>query len=213
MTAQEAFEKNKHMDKLFSDSSIMPDSFLRTVILDLWEAIKNSLQKGEGMDDGYKELFKILTNKTSRKERKMETVKVSEILDLVKKIHKDAQTTIHFLEGRILIGEINHPESPVEKKPRKKRTPKVKIVEPGMIIANILDSSLPGAVKVKRKRRMKKEMALNATAGHIKMNLEKEYQAERHEPLNLPDADAGSTFYGKPKKERKKREKKVPTVE
>jgi len=73
----------------------------------------------------------------------MEIVKVSEILDLVKKIHKDAQTAIHYLEGRSLIGEINRPSVSAEKKPRKKRTPKVKVIEPGMIIANILDSSLP----------------------------------------------------------------------
>ena len=50
MTAQEAFEKYAHMDSCFSDYSIMPDSFLRTVIVDLWGAIKNSIQKGE--EDG-----------------------------------------------------------------------------------------------------------------------------------------------------------------
>ncbi len=60
--------------------------------------------------------------------------------------------------------------------------------------------------KVKRKRRTKKEME-SATP---KMDLEKEYQADRHESLNLPDADIDSEFYGKPKKERKKREKKKP---
>jgi len=48
MTTKEAFEKYSHMDKAFSDYSIMPDSFLRTVIVDLWSAIKNSIQKGEG---------------------------------------------------------------------------------------------------------------------------------------------------------------------
>ena len=50
MTAKEAFEKYAHMDKAFSDYSIMPDSFLRTVIVDLWSAIKNSIQKGEEED-------------------------------------------------------------------------------------------------------------------------------------------------------------------
>ena len=48
---------------------------------------------------------------------------------MVKKIHKDAQTAIHYLEGRSLIGEINRPSVSAEKKPRKKRTPKVKIKE------------------------------------------------------------------------------------
>jgi len=84
------------------------------------------------------------TSQNKLKRRKtMEIVKVSEILDLVKKIHKDAQTAIHYLEGRSLVGEINRPNVSAEKKPRKKRTPKLKVIEPGMIIANILDSSLP----------------------------------------------------------------------
>ena len=55
----------------------------------------------------------------------MEVVKVSEILDLVKKIHKDAQMVIHFLEGRTLVGEINRPEILAEKKVRKKRIPRI----------------------------------------------------------------------------------------
>ena len=55
--------------------------------------------------------------------------------------------------------------------------------------------------KIKRKRRTKKE-------------IEKEYHTERHEGIPeptepLPDADEGSTFYGK----KKKREKKVAEVE
>ena len=45
MTAEEAFEKYAHMDSCFSDSSIIPDSFLKTVIVDLWSAVKNSVQK------------------------------------------------------------------------------------------------------------------------------------------------------------------------
>ena len=112
----------------------------------------------------------------------METVKVSEILDLVKKIHKDAQTAIHYLEGRILIGEINHPST----------------------------FSPP---KIVRKRRTKKEMELAPPRSRPQMDLEKEYQAERHrgipEPIEpLPDGDAESTFYTK-----KKREKKGAEVE
>ena len=75
------------------------------------------------------------------------------------------------------------------------------------ILVGEINRPSDSVVKIKRKRRTKKEIALNATAGHIKMDLEKEYQAERHEPLNLSDGDAGSTFYT-PKKERKKREKK-----
>ncbi len=85
----------------------------------------------------------------------METVKVSEILDLVKKIHKDAQTAIHYLEGRILIGEINRPDMPAEKKPRKKRTRKVKPV-PDFQPPNTLpdaDESNPFYGKKKREKK------------------------------------------------------------
>ena len=67
--------------------------------------------------------------------------------------------------------------------------------------------------KVKRKRRTKVEIAMDTPASRIGMDLEKEYQAERHDPLNLPDADKGNTFYSKPKKERKRREKKGAEVE
>jgi len=45
MTAKEAFEKYAHMDSAFSDTSFMPESFLGSVILDLWSAIKNSLDE------------------------------------------------------------------------------------------------------------------------------------------------------------------------
>ncbi len=47
MTAQEAFEKYAHMDSCFSDYSIMPDSFLRTVIVDLWSAVKETLKESD----------------------------------------------------------------------------------------------------------------------------------------------------------------------
>ena len=46
MTAKEAFEKYAHMDEAFSDYSIMPESFLRTIIIDLWSAIKESVKEG-----------------------------------------------------------------------------------------------------------------------------------------------------------------------
>jgi len=97
----------------------------------------------------------------------MEIINVSEIKSLVIKAQTALSVALHALNTKILIGEINHPETPAEKKPRKKRTRKVK------------------------------------------MDLEKEYQTERHEPLSLPDGDVGSTFYT-PKK---KKEKKEPTVE
>ncbi len=59
--------------------------------------------------------------------------------------------------------------------------------------------------KIKRKRRTKKEMAFMPP---IKMDLEKEYQADRigpplQKPLNLPDADANNPFYTKKKREKK----------
>ncbi len=118
----------------------------------------------------------------------METVTVSEILNLVKKISKDAQTILHFLEGRILIGEINHPAFSPPKIVRKRRT--------------------------KGEMEARKHTPSMRNPPELKMDLEKEYQADRHEPLNLPDADKGNTFYTTPnltilKKERKKREKKI----
>ena len=120
----------------------------------------------------------------------MDTVNVSEITSLMLKAQAALAVALHALNTKILVGEINRPEAPVEKKPRKRRT--------------------------------KKEIALTATAGHfIEVDLEKEYQAGRIPPIvsasdanknigNLPDGDAGSTFYTKPKE---KREKKVPVVE
>jgi hypothetical protein len=44
MTTKEAYEKYKHMDKAFSDYSIMPE-FLGMVIVDLWSAVKDSVMK------------------------------------------------------------------------------------------------------------------------------------------------------------------------
>jgi len=107
------------------------------------------------------------------------------------------------------------------------------------ITGDIKYTTSPAPVKLTRKRRTKKEIEAGKMEGksyrferpeaplnpplnnlpnadtrntfrsHTTMDLEKRYQAERHEPLNLPDADTGNTFYGKPKRERKKREKKV----
>jgi len=141
----------------------------------------------------------------------MEIVNVSEVKSLVLKAQTALAVALHALNTKILIGEINHPETPVEKKVRKKRTRKVKVVEPGMVIANILDSSLPDAKKIKSGRRTKKEMELAPPRSQPQMDLEKEYQAERHEPLNLPEDK--DPFFAKVKKVRKKREKKVPMVE
>ncbi len=99
-------------------------------------------------------------------------INVSDVKSLIAKAHATLCVVLHALETKVLVGEINRPGIPAEKKPRKKRTRKVK------------------------------------------MNLEKEYQADRigpplQKPLNLPDADKDNPFYAKPKKERKKREKKI----
>jgi len=133
----------------------------------------------------------------------METVTVSEILDLVKSISKNAQTAIHFLEGRILIGEINHPAFSPPKIIRKRRTKKeITLDERGKIFTALTEPS-------------------EATP-HIKMDLEKEYQAGRTSPIlseankidNLPeDKDPFFAKVKKVKKERKKREKKESVAE
>ncbi len=117
-----------------------------------------------------------------------ETVKVSDVKSLIAKAHATLCVVIHALDTKILVGEINRPEAL--------------------------------ATKIKRKRRTKGEMEARKhtpsmrNPPELKMDLEKEYQADRHEPLNLPDADKGNTFYTTPnltilKKERKKREKKI----
>jgi len=115
----------------------------------------------------------------------MDTINVSDVKSLISKAHATLCVVLHALDNKILIGEINHPGDPV--------------------------------TKVKRKRRTKNEMEARKHTPSMrnppppKMDLEKDYQAERHEPLNLPDADKGNTFYLK--KERKKREKKEPVEE
>ncbi len=118
----------------------------------------------------------------------MDTINLSDVKKLIATAHATLCILLHALDTKVLVGEINRPSDPV--------------------------------IKIKRKRRTKKEIALTATADHIKMDLEKDYQVGRIPDLMvpgpivvLPDADKDSTFYGKSKKERKKREKKEPTVE
>jgi hypothetical protein len=103
------------------------------------------------------------------------------------------------------------------------------------ITGDIKYTTSPAPVKLTRKRRTKKEIEagkmegksyrferpeaplnppLNNLPTQPQMDLEKRYQADRVASVsdiqaNLPDADTGNTFYGKPKKARKKREKKV----
>ena len=115
----------------------------------------------------------------------MDVINVSDVLKLIATAHATLCVVLHALNTKILVGEINRPAEPV--------------------------------TKIKRKRRTKNEMEARKHTPSMrnppepKMDLEKDYQAERHEPLNLPDADKGNTFYLK--KERKKREKKEPVEE
>ena len=48
MTAKEAWEKYKHLDKNLSDRELVPESFWGSIIFDLWAAIKNEIGKGRG---------------------------------------------------------------------------------------------------------------------------------------------------------------------
>ena len=48
MTAQEAFEKYKHMDKVLLWGHTSDYSFPSQIIADLWEAIIHTIQEGEG---------------------------------------------------------------------------------------------------------------------------------------------------------------------
>ena len=45
MTAKEAWEKYKHLDANLSDRELLPESFWGSIILDLWGAVKNSLNE------------------------------------------------------------------------------------------------------------------------------------------------------------------------
>ncbi len=42
MTAQEAWEKYKHLDSNLSDRELLPEFFWGSILLDLWEAVKES---------------------------------------------------------------------------------------------------------------------------------------------------------------------------
>ena len=48
MTAQEVFEKYKHMDKMLLEGLIFSESFRMKIIADLWAAIIHTIQEGEG---------------------------------------------------------------------------------------------------------------------------------------------------------------------
>ena len=48
MTALEVWEKYKHLDLNLSDGDLVPESFWGSIIVDLWSAIKYSIQEGEG---------------------------------------------------------------------------------------------------------------------------------------------------------------------
>ena len=94
----------------------------------------------------------------------MDIINISEIRKYLGRMQIDLEIVLHAIDTKVLVGEINRPEAPAEKKPRKKRVRKVKVVEPGIVIANILDSSLPDADKnstfygkKERKKREKKE--------------------------------------------------------
>ena len=56
----------------------------------------------------------------------MESVNVSDIKNLLIRAQVSIVVALHDLDTKILIGEINRPATMVEKKPRKKRTQKVK---------------------------------------------------------------------------------------
>ena len=127
----------------------------------------------------------------------MEILTVKEVLSELEKIKKLVVMVLSDLQRKTLIGEINRPETPAEKKPRKRRTKK-EIMQSGQ------------------------RMELTSK---VKMDLEKEYQSGRTSDLILPNNvlvtahDRGSTYLNPPvpplktKKERKKKEKKVPVVE
>lgn len=57
----------------------------------------------------------------------MDTVNVSDIKKLLNRVQFDVKIMLHDLDTKVLIGEINRPETQVEKTPRKKRTTKVKV--------------------------------------------------------------------------------------
>ena len=48
MTLKMVYERYKHMDRAFLDPKVYKDNFERNVIADLWQAIKEHLEKEEG---------------------------------------------------------------------------------------------------------------------------------------------------------------------
>lgn len=47
MTPEECFEKYKHLDELLSDLKWLPDGFIGSIMLDLWQTIKAAQQAHE----------------------------------------------------------------------------------------------------------------------------------------------------------------------
>jgi len=47
MTAQEAWEKYKHLDQNLSDREMLPDSFWGSIVFDLWASIKKEINVEE----------------------------------------------------------------------------------------------------------------------------------------------------------------------
>jgi hypothetical protein len=45
MTCDEVWEKYKHLDQNLSDRELVPESFWGSIIIELWSAIKDSLEK------------------------------------------------------------------------------------------------------------------------------------------------------------------------
>lgn len=133
-------------------------------------------------------------------------INVSDIKKLIATAHATLCVVIRALDTKILVGEINRPADLAEKKSRKKRTKKVKYGEPGMIVADMLDSSLPDVPKIKRKRRTKKEIE----SERFQDVPQKEHAEKFPETIKSLSEDK-SSFYNKPKKERKKREEIKPT--
>jgi hypothetical protein len=52
MTADEAYEKYKHLDQNLSDKDLVPGSFWGLIIFDLWEATKNTLKERPAVRKG-----------------------------------------------------------------------------------------------------------------------------------------------------------------
>ena len=42
MTAEEVYEKYKHLDENLSDRELVPESFWGSIIVDLWGAVKDA---------------------------------------------------------------------------------------------------------------------------------------------------------------------------